>query len=878
MYADQTPLQEIAPSSSRQDKFDRQENQIHMPISPDQIRPGRIQPSDTLGTRHQYQRDHVSARATPPMENFPLRHRRYHSDTETGYQGNNPFPRSPFADSHFLDSHMTRPGRSKHKPNTKETELESPRVDVREDNIAYSTPVPGILEPATATYGKHSATVPLLDKPIAFQEISEHGSHKRKHDARGLPVLVSHTKQLEGTACHGGQSTMTGTTTPKSKIQSNDPSSPVRVVVSPPFYPKSLAAPEVDQLNTTVGIRSPSPVSGAFLLQSRDVLDTSSRQGQSSMAQPQATYLSNTQPDNDTVARKDNTRNSAQESGVIHPAQPRPRKQSSKQSSPQVRPWDDLKLLSSKSGNTDDDQASRPRQAHGDSRSTASRADIRYTQRTEMTRTEDVHTTDHQLGLFPSTYLQLPSTDDKNRNRYDSGNHPSQLTPPPNLATVSPQRTNTLDPEFDAGSQKDSTQIENSGPAELLCLPKPSDIPLHSYTSGARRHPVYNLPSLAHGHSGNEESSRSRGTSGREEHASRHGQTEDPSPFRDTRSLPSNLQPDLSIKESGNSRSSPDASHITPSSRARDFVADNHTFQSGSVTPREMSRPVSTGYTHGQSSARERQDMISDTEKVLLPKYNYDAELRIRERSKSSHVAVPVSIQISNLQTGKKISQKDIARKNAEEPSQPVVSTHIRTRSDPHIMPDFTVLRSRHAYNESCNATSTQPQTLPASAISSSEPTIPFLSQLSDQPQNSHPYSSNLQLPTVREEASVLPPSTEISSMKSTLSRKNHIMPLFPDASLSNPQSSSSQTYEIWIPSASSRHNEVPFRSTPISGFRRDLERPRDRSGQSAQCQPYQPYTMDPLLANAYHYIKTRKIRTMSTASLEAQDGAAVSS
>ena len=94
MYADQTPLQEIAPSSSRQDKFDRQENQIHMPISPDQIRPGRIQPSDTLGTRHQYQRDHVSARATPPMENFPLRHRRYHSDTETGYQGNNPFPRS----------------------------------------------------------------------------------------------------------------------------------------------------------------------------------------------------------------------------------------------------------------------------------------------------------------------------------------------------------------------------------------------------------------------------------------------------------------------------------------------------------------------------------------------------------------------------------------------------------------------------------------------------------------------------------------------------------------------------------------------------------------------------------------------------------------
>ena len=872
MYADRIPLQEIAPSLSRQqtsDKFDRQENPIHTPISPDQTQPGRIQPSETLGARRHHQRNHVLARAAPPMENLPLRHRRYHSDTETGYQGNNSFPRSPFAESsHFLDPHLTRPGRSKHKPNTKETDLESPGIDVREDNIAIRIPVPGMLEPATATYGKQSATVPLPDKPIAFQETSEHGSHKRKHDARGLPVLVSHNKQLEGTARHGGQIAMTGTSILRSKIQSDVPSSPVRVVVSPPFYPKSLAAPEVVPLNTTVGIRS--PVSGAFLLQSRDVPDTSSRQGQSSMTQPQATHISNTQFDNDTVVRKDNTRNSARESGVIHPAQSRPRKQSS----PQVRPRDDQpKLSSSKGGNTDDDQTFRPRQAHGDSRGTVSCADVRYTQRTEITGTED--TTDHQLDLCSSTYLQLPSTDDKNRNKYDSGNYTSHPTPPPNPATVSPQRTNTLEAEFDAESQKDSTQIKNSRLAELLSLPKPSDIPLHSYPSGARRHLVYNSPSLVHGHSGNEESSRPRGTSGREEYASRHGQTEDPSPFGDTHSFPSNPQPDLSIKESGDSRSSPDASHIAPSSRARDFVADNHTFQSGSVPPREMSRSVSTGYPHRQSSARDRQDMISDTEKVLLPKYNYDAELRTGERSKSSHVAVPASIQISNLQTGKKISQKDIGRKNAEEPSQPVASTHIRTRSDPHITPNITVLRSRHAYNESCNATSTQPQTLPASAISSSEPTIPFLSQLSDQPQNSHPYSSNLQSPTVREEAPVLPPSTEISSMRSTLSRKNHITPLFPDASLSNPQSS--QTYEIWLPSASSRHNEVPSRSTPISGFRRDLERPRDRSGQIAQCQPYQPYTMDPLLANAYHYIKTRKIRTMSTASLEAQDGAAVS-
>lgn len=845
------------------DKFDRQENQIRTPT--DQIQPGRIQPSDTLGARRHHQRDHVSARAAPPIENLPLRHRRYHSDTETAYQGNNPFPRSHLAESsHFLDSRLTRPGRSKHKPNTKETELESPRVDL--GNIAFRTPVPGILESTTATYGKHSATVPLPGKPITFQETSEHGSYKRKHDARGLSVLVSHNKQPEGTARHGGQIAMTGTTILGSRIQSDVPSPPARVIVSPPLYPQSLAAPEVDQLSTIVGIRS--PVSGALLLQSRDVPDIS--QGQSSMAQPQATYLSNAQFDHDVVVRKDNTKNSARESGVDNPAQPRPRKQSS----PQIRPRDDQsKLSSSKGGNIDDDQTSRPRQAHGHSRGTASCADVCCTQKTEITRTEDVHMTDHQLGLCPSTYVQLPSTDDKS---YDSGNHPSQLTPPPNPAPISPQRTNTLDAEFDAGSQKDSTQIKNSRLAELLSPPKPSDIPLHSYSSGARRHLAYDLPNLAHAHSGNEESSRPRGTSSREEHASRHGLTEDSSPFGNIHSFPSNPQPDLSIKESGYSWSSPDADHITPSFRARDLVAGNHTFQSGSVPPRELSRSVSTGYPHRQSSARERQDMISDTEKVLLPKYNHDAELRIGERSKSSHVAVPVS----NLQTGKKISQKDIARKNAEEPSQPVASTHTRARSDPHITPDSTVLRSRNAYNESCNAISTQPQILPASAISPSEPTVPILSQLSDQSQNSQSYSSNLQSPTVRDEVPVPPPSTEVSSMKSALSRKNHITPLFPGASNHgslNSQSSSSQTYEIWLPSTSSRHNEVPSRSIPISGIRRDLERARDRAGQSARCLPYQPYTIDPLLANAYHYIKTRKMRTMSTASLEAQDGAAVS-
>lgn len=878
MYADPTPLQEITASS---DKFDRLENQIRTPASPDQIQLGRIQPPDILGARRHHQRDHVSARAAPPMENPSLRHRRYHSDTETGFQGNNPSTRSHLAEgSHFLDSRLTRSGRSKHKPNTKEAELESPKEDVREGNIAFRTPVPGILEPATAAYGKRSATVPLLDKPIAFQETSEHGPYKRKHDARGLPVLVSHNKQLEGTACHGGQIAMTGTTFRRSTIQSEVPSSPVRVIVSPPFYPQPLVAPEVDQLNTIVGIRS--PVSDAFLLQSRDVPNTSSRQGQSSMAHPQPTYLSNAQFDNDQVVRKDNSRNSAREHGVIHPAQPRPRKQSS----PQVRSRDDQpKLSTSKGGDIDDDQTSRFRQAHGDSRGTASHVDVRYTQRIEITRTEDVHTTDHQLGIRPSTCLQIPSTDDKNRNRYDSGSHPSQLTPP-NLALVSPQRANTFDAEFNAGIQKDSTQIKDSRLAELLSPPKPSDIPLHSYPSGARRHPVSKLdlqsrnsPGLAHGRSGNEESSHPRNTSSREERASTHGRTENSSPSGDIHSFPPNPQPDLSIKESGYSRPSPDASHTTPSFRVRDLVTDNHTFQSGSVSPREMPRSVSlTGYPHRQPFARESQDMISDTEKVLSPKSNYEAELRFGERSKSSHVPVPVSIQISNLQTGQKISQKDIALKNADEPSQPVASTHNRTRSDPHVMPDSTILQSRHAYNDLCN--STRPQTLPVSAISSSEPTLPFLSHLSDQSQNSHSYSSNPQSPTIREEAPIPSPSMEVSSMRSTLSKKNHITPLFPDSSnqgSSNSQPSSSQTYEIWLPSTSSRHNEVSSRSTPISGSRRDPDRARDRAGQSAQCPPYQPYTMDPLLANAYHYIKTRKMRTMSTASLEAQDGAAVS-
>ena len=878
-HTDQIPSQEITSLLYRQDlsnKFDRQENDIRTPISPGQTQPGRIQLSESLrvGRNHQ-KRYHSSARAPPPMDNHSIllpRHRRYHSDTETGRQGTNPSPRSPLAEnSHFIDVQLTGPGGSNHKPNSKEIEPEISRVD---SNVAFCT---SVLEPVRTIHGKHPATLPLSNKPSTVQEILELEPQKRKHDARGVPILVPHHEQLEEIAHLGGQIARSGTTIPRSTIRSEVPSPQMRVVVP---STQSLAVPEVDRSNTVAGTRH--SVSSRFPSQSRNAPDTSSRQGQPSIVQPQAAHLSvaNAQFDNDTVVRKDNSGNPAREPTVIRPTQPH----SHKESSPQVRPRDDQPKLSPfRDGNIDDDQTLGSRQAHRGSRGTVNSTDPRYVQRTESTETEDVMAQYvSEPGLQPSqppAYSQLPSTDDKNRNVYDSDNYSSQRTPPHDPVAVSTQRTGTHHEEVDSRSQKNSAQVKDFRLAELLSHPKPSDVPVHSYPLGVRRH-LDNSPGLVHGHSDNDATSRPEGPPGHGEQSPRHGRTGDSSPSGDIHSFLPNQQPDLPVRENNYLRSSPNTSHhtssFTSSFRVKIAVADNHTFQSS--LPREMSRSELAAYIPRQPSAREKQDTKPDTEEVFSLRHNYDVDTRIDERSKSSHVPASVYHQISDLQTRKTISQKDVARKYADEPSQPIISTHSRTRSDPQIMPGAAVLQSRHAYNDSCNTTSIQ--TLPVSVTSSSAPTIPSLGHLSDQMQNSYSYSSNLQSPTTREEVPAPPPSMEASPMKYTLSQKNHITPLSQDASntgMFNSQPVNSKPYEIWLPSTSSRHNQAPSRTTPISGPRRDSERERDRVRQSAQHLPYQPHTIDPLLANAYHYIKTRKIRTMSTASLEAQDGAAVS-
>lgn len=642
-------------------------------------------------------------------------------------------------------------------------------------------------------------------------------------------------------------------------------------------------------------------------------------QGESITTQSQSIYPISTLVHGDAVIRKGNMGNFTRESDAIHPSQPRSRKESS----PRVRPRDDQpKLSASRAGDAEDYRAqpARSGQAYGDSRGSAPALDTRYvSQRTEPTRVDPVYTAGPQALRYtpepsqqysqPSAYPQSSSVDDKNRNRHNSSNYPpqaSQRTPPINPASVSPQRTgnsahSNLDEETTASqNQKNSMQVKDARLAELLSPPKPNDVSHHSYLHGARKNLASKLdqqlsssPNHSHGQLNSEGGSRPRGSSNRGEHSPRYGPGGDSSPSGAAHSPPHNQQPDITSRDYSHVRSSPNASHHTPSPRTKTITPENP----GPQPRDEGSRPVSAQSSRQPPARERRQDGISDAESTLPhrhhpPSYTtYDTDTRTDEMNRPSHIpSTSGSNQIWDPQSGRTSSQKDNARKRGYDTPQSITLTHSRTRSDPQNRQEIS--SSRHAYNVSYNTTSIQTQASPHApasihATSSSAPSIPSLGQLSDQMLHTRSYSSNQQPPT-REEASI----AQAPPTKSTPSKRNFIAPLPPDirsnSSSSNPQPPTPKSYEIWLP-PSAQSDQIPSRSTPAPAYRRDAEREPDRTRRTSaiprarspspprrsQYLPYQPSVSDPRLANPYHYIKTRKMRTMSTVSLEAQDGAA---
>lgn len=635
------------------------------------------------------------------------------------------------------------------------------------------------------------------------------------------------------------------------------------------------------------------------------------------------------QLDGNPVVRRDNTGNSTRYSPeASSPSQPRKRKESSSRVHSEDK---SSKVPGIKEASTEDTRASAHRisHAHGDPRVTAPVFDGRSTShRTESMRGE--------IGQHPSPPLQryttetnIPSSmqhlsvDDRSRSNYAAGSYPPNALHRPVLApidpaSISPQRTgNSIhskqEEEGLSRNQRNTVQVKDARLADLLSPPKANDIPHQSYLQDARRNLASKLeqqpngsPNSTPGSTGAnlETTPRFRSSSSRGEHSPRHAGG-DNSPSGPSNPSPSYSQgPDLITKDYA--RTSPNVSQHTPSPRSRPMVAESQP-QPGIQHRDEVSRHGTGAPASRQSPTRERQDHVPDmedkysrTHHQATPYTTYDTETRTSDTSRKPHIpSNSIPYQAWDQYAGKTTSQRDGQRRDTYDATQPIAITHSRTRSDSQNAQETSASYSRHTFNMPHNIPSSQTQTLPHAPASGHVPPSVPTNQTLERPSDQAPYSrsqqsNQSQIPIPREEVSAPQQAIQAPPMKSTPSKKNYIQPLPPEihnkGSSSVSQPPMPKPYEIWLPSTSSRDDHPPSRPAVAAPFHKDSGRDRDYARRTSTTSrvhrpspprdtrylPYQSSTVDPRLTKPYHYLKTRKIRTMSLASVEAQDGAAV--
>lgn len=768
------------------------------------------------------------------------------------------------------------------------------------------TGLPTIAEARSEHVIQSSQTIP--ETQIAPPPITAHNPHGTSNRARpDIPTHLHRAPYLESAVVNDPPPQMSSRT---AAVESNN-GKPVPPVETPKGTerPQQQGAPPARENNVLVRHHT-------------------GNKGESNAIYSQPVQATPSQSHNDPVVRRDDTGSSTRGPVTVHPfTQPRQHKDSS----PRVRPDDGLsKAPAGRETSAEDPRVAQrgSAQGHGESRATAPTTDPRYSsQRTEAARIGPTYQAPlpmqrHATETHPPTFqyatalTQQVSLDERGRNKHAQDNYsPNAAYHPPSMpvdaASISPQpagnSTNSKPgEEGHSRSQRHLVQIKDARLAELLSPPNANEVPHQSHLQDARQTLVSRLEQQPNGsskpitgNSGNnpESASRLRSSSGRGEHSPRHARGDSSPSGPLNPSLSHGQAPDLSTKDYGYVRSSPNVSQHTPSPRSRTIVTESHAgsqpgtqqrdensqYGSGAFIPRQA-----TPHEKRQDHASNAEDMHSRKHQQPIPYTTYDANTRTDDNNRTSHIpSNSIPYQTWDQHTGKTAS-----RRGDYDTSHTITKTHSRTRSESQNVQEASDSYSRHPYTTPRDTQTQTSHHVPASNhVPSSAPMIPTFGP-SDQMQHSRSHPSNQQLATLREEVSNPPQSLQAPPMKSTPSKRSYIAPLPSEtrnpSSSSAPQPPTPKTYEIWLPPIS-HNDQAPSRSTAAPSHHRERERDYARRNSTMpqtrppspprepQILPLQASAPDPRSFNPYHYLKTRKIRTMSLASVEAQDGAAVS-
>lgn len=581
---------------------------------------------------------------------------------------------------------------------------------------------------------------------------------------------------------------------------------------------------------------------------------------------------------------------------VIHSAQPRQRQQTS----PRLQSEGNLLKAPGQKGSSIEDQRLATYKS-GQTHSTRRVEPIREDQSSlpipgYLTETD----------ALPS--IQHPPTDDRGRSKYSADGHsPNALQrTSPMVGELAPPLSQypgngRIEDGRPSRSPRNAVHLKDAMPVELPSPQKAIDVPKQLYLHDARRNLASKLeqqqldgsPNSASGNPlGNAEGDkRIRIPSNRDEQSLRQVGA-DSSPSISSKASQS---PDLRTRDHAYARTSPNTSQLNPSPRSRPVVVESQPYLG--IQNRDEPSQHTTRAPTSRQPLRERQDHILEPEDKYSRTHHQsstyatnDTGMRSSDTNQKTHTASDrIPYQILDPRAGKITSLRDGYRGETRDAPQPMAATHSRSQSDSHIALDSTISYSRYANNLPPPTLPQIQSNLPPSSdhVRPSVPTVePFM-----RPPDQSTYSLSHQLGqsrVPREEAIAPQQTVQPPTMKSTPPRRDRIELLPQETHYqkvpSGPQPPTPQTYDIWLPPTSSRENRTSQRSTVARTSLKDPGRERERARrstttprthQSSASEPHPPM-MDPRLAKAYHYIRTRKIQTMSLVSVEAQDGAGV--
>lgn len=650
----------------------------------------------------------------------------------------------------------------------------------------------------------------------------------------------------------------------------------------------SKAGPMVETIRPS-GVSYPEPVTQVYEGRPTTRSTTVSKAGGYGTAQqPSGLQQSYSEP----VARKDDNRGLS-----VHPVQSRQRQQSS----PNLQPEDNLsKILVQKGPSTED-----PRLAPYKTSQTKS------TRRVEPVREDQslLPAQGHPFDADTSPPPQHIPADDRGRGKHSThGYSPNALQrTPPTLSDPAPTLPHyTGYSKAEEGrpsrSQRNTVHVKDARSAELASPTKANDVPGQSYLHDARRNLASKLeqqqldgsPNAASGNLLNnvENEARPRTSSNRGEHSPRHTGG-DSSPSASSKVSQS---PDPRTRDYTYAQTSPNASQHNRSPRSKPVVVESQS-QPGTQNVDEAP-PHATGAPSVRQSLRERQDHIPEAEdkysRVHYQTPNHAMnDTTMRPSDTKQKIYIPQNVipyQTQDSRTGRTTSQRDGQRGDVRDAAQPMATIHSRSRSDSQVALDNSASYSRYANNTyPYHASQSQPHVRVSSDhVRPSVPTVETLQRPPDQSSQFHPHQLN-QPQVPRDEALALQQAIQPPTMKSLSSKRDIVEPSLQETHFQNlssgPQPPTPKSYDIWLPPASSRVARTSNRSTVTRTSHKDSGREREHARRSTttprthklSASEAHHSAMDPRLAKPYHYLKTRKVHTMSLASVEAQDGAAVS-